>query len=1526
MSCAILLKNGNPSKLFSDLAKIYPENKAIEIYAKATTPSIISTFKKFDVNNEPTVEEVQSIIKDDKDKIRFSRTPESKKTLDIFKSIREQITKQSNDDNAYVANNGKTAERVTNAVKQFVAEFNKEEWIENSIRNKVAKIPSTNVEEYRKELEAKLIEFERSAINGTRLHAVLEIMFNEKLSSIDNLVDNNGRTRYEKLYDDETHKNLKDSNSLKSITESLFLIKNQILEGLIKSKIVSIMPEVIVYDAESNIAGTIDLVVVYEDGSVDIFDYKFSSKSVDKWSDYKFESIKYQQAFYKSILNKKGIKVNKATIISSEMKTNDGELIGVSTPQFTNIINSIRTQSEIGANVKRVLNLKIDDEIVVTDTAKSVYHIVNQLSNENKNIFGDIEIAKNSIDNFWFKVKHTGFLNSITGKRYSFNPNDRKSITDEKEQKKLIETYLTQLEQRKQELPSYFSEFVTNARLNGINNTKWSFGYNQDIVKNNILKAASKYINAKYTNENGEVIYEWDILENDTLSNLGLVMFKSKLTNMVDIVSVNSEVLTNPFETKNKGSKTILGNLLTKYQENNYDLITNSIGNLEAFKAFLYAVSSDIEFNIANIVVMSENSNPYIVTSKEMLDLIREVNRTKVFKNDEVFKEIYEKINNPMLNFSFRVDYQNYLKTILSKNLTAERKLKLQEFYNEYSQKMEGLDDLRIMLIDRIEDLNKIVDRKKAAGRQYNYYLEELRIAQQALLEIENVNIKDEVDIDKQGFFYMTQNRLFTDPDDFTTKSTKAIVEINSITVSNISKRFIDYKKKTQKTIESVINENLGRLSANVGGYTINAYDNVFEYEKDNTGKWIRTMRLRDIDNDVIVAPFQRPLTDNEKNLITTFMKVLDDTRKSKMSPQQYDDFNADPSRKREIPLLPASLLSRIKQNYTSDLSLNGILTNIRQLQKSATETYKNILNVDLAFRDDTEYQRSRELKRKMVDSFVWLENNQNKREEMINSTNEEFELDLELILDLYMLNNYKVMEYNKTLPYVNAIKSLVLLNKQQFFTSLKPEEQTNIEVANEKFIEEIIWGVKDKEQDEAQMKKLTGIMKQFTAGARLMFSPVTGAFNMLTNTWSSLSSVSLGLASDKIGLDNYLKGMMFVGMTPSNLVNNDNLVNEIALNYRVANAETYRLREVMSMSNRGINAFFSRWAHWMNSAPDYMHRVGLFSAEMIKEGTLKLDSKGNVRSDSAHQFIDGKMVYNEKLDDRFNLLFDKTSDKTSVKYLEQLAFYNALKQDLSKEAFGINEDGSLARAYSAMDSKAKVRRANLIYGDYNPENRSEMERLAVVSLFFQFKRWMKAKKNTWFMENIKLEGNREAYLYKDNDVIPHEEYKNMSEAEIQKLVDEGWVVGQMHVGRMHEGILQTLLYMYDELRLKGFKEGIDGILSMDDFRKRNLGQMFGDLLLLALISFGISMLFDKKENLLLHTVFDRSIEDLNILNIIGLNPFADFKGTNLPFASISLMEDIYFKVVGNITDPEQMTSDVLNSISIVRQFKDYVE
>ena len=108
---------------------------------------------------------------------------------------------------------------------------------------------------------------------------------------------------------------------------------------------------------------------------------------------------------------------------------------------------------------------------------------------------------------------------------------------------------------------------------------------------------------------------------------------------------------------------------------------------------------------------------------------------------------------------------------------------------------------------------------------------------------------------------------------------------------------------------------------------------------------------------------------------------------------------------------------------------------------------------------------------------------------------------------------------------------------------------------------------------------------------------------------------------------------------------------------------------------------------------------MSLLLARMIQDGSLK-----------AHKIIDGKLVYNWKQDQRFNIYAKGPNYANDPEYSKQRGLYWTLIREFNNQnltEIPLKEGDALPQAYTYHDIKVIKDFSNLIFGYYDQDSRS---------------------------------------------------------------------------------------------------------------------------------------------------------------------------------------------------------------------------
>jgi len=115
------------------------------------------------------------------------------------------------------------------------------------------------------------------------------------------------------------------------------------------------------------------------------------------------------------------------------------------------------------------------------------------------------------------------------------------------------------------------------------------------------------------------------------------------------------------------------------------------------------------------------------------------------------------------------------------------------------------------------------------------------------------------------------------------------------------------------------------------------------------------------------------------------------------------------------------------------------------------------------------------------------------------------------------------------------------------------------------------------------------------------------------------------------------------------------NIIESLNMAHGFSNMNLSSMIDRSSTTKTGLPHFFSNYVQGLNRAPEYMTRMGIFVAELIKDDAWK-----------AHSFKDGKLEYDWRKDGRFEAYANNR--KSDTKYQQQRGLFLTLMQEFNRE------------------------------------------------------------------------------------------------------------------------------------------------------------------------------------------------------------------------------------------------------------------
>lgn len=1246
------------------------------------------------------------------------------------------------------------------------------------------------------------------------------------------------------------------------------------------------LTEARLFDRDSKVAGTSDLLVIDHDGNVHIYDYKTSAKSELEWNSNKNESNRYQLAFYRQMLRRAGYNVGSTHILPVELKEIDYANNAVQDFDMGRISTKYFKETEaLMQNVKTIMpHTSTTETQQITDNTATHQFMKETFNYEQKKIVR----GSKSVDDEYDRMLRTQRFGDAS--QYYYWPLGGNSTghkwpktLGEAAIKNKIADILKDVDEANTKLPQHIKDFTTDAKqviadggtLGDVNWAGWSKDPNSNIKIRNLLH--------KYVKDSA-----WEVVDSDALADLNMISFENTQTNEIDFLSLSSDNLNQKPEFVVPDATTILGNFMNDNKAGQLGITqTATNGDVELLKMYSFIKANKplyVDRKIGSMYALNIIDNDKIPAVKtQTLETLEKWH--KLLSAAVPQFAIPDSTWEPQQIDKARsaVDYISGLledKSWKSQVTGIDRLKGYVKQYNDLSydavdEKIDALHNLSITLQKAIGYDFKAISQSS----ENNDIGIAIKLASEAILQLKKIPMTIEEDL-KQWGYILNENANTTSPKSFKNLAQANLVSITTDAMNNVRNSFLKYVNE-DGGLRDIHDKLYSQMSSVVHvkalGYNLDIFDKLLEHDADKP-----TMRFKDPDD------LKNRLSQPQKDYIKAFLNTVNVVRLTKMikngkSDQDIADFLASPDA-RNIPLLKASALTAFKG---------------KNFKQFTDDFFRELMNPGNIFSDDTQSLKRITNQSKMFNGFDLYDQNIAKRAERIDNAPEgEFETDLELVLATYMMAHHKEIEVNKKLPLVNAIQTSVMLNEIFNFNPTP-----NLVKLQKDYVATTLFGKTMLAGESEKVAKLTKGIQEATSAAMMWFNPLTGATEMISGLFGNVVRLMANKYNEHtFGIKEYLKAHAIVAGT---LNENKSSIKHVgfcdAINeiYGLSEMDVQRAAHEVQTGSAGLAHFRSKYAYWFNTFPGYFNRLVLFTAQAIKDGVIDVDTIGHLTKNSAYQMIDSRLVYNEKLDKRFSLYTNNKQmpDSRQTKdYKEQKALYLAVTQDLINEADGMKSDGTMARAYNNKQRNSLKEFADEVHGSYDKENKTNFQKMAFGRIFMQFKGWISAKKNRWFTETNINETRGSYETQYDADGNPVSVWK----------------------GKVTEGITQSILAMYHEIQANKFNIAKSWD-NMNATQRENFMFLLGDTLVFGLLALIVEMFTGpgmKKDNPLgyegLHALSNSS-KDFFIGSTIG-----SVSGSKNPLAlaswSTKVLNDSWGVMTGSKTP-----SNLLDNVAIYR-------
>lgn len=361
---------------------------------------------------------------------------------------------------------------------------------------------------------------------------------------------------------------------------------------------------------------------------------------------------------------------------------------------------------------------------------------------------------------------------------------------------------------------------------------------------------------------------------------------------------------------------------------------------------------------------------------------------------------------------------------------------------------------------------------------------------------------------------------------------------------------------------------------------------------------------------------------------------------------------------------------------------------------------------------------------------FNKLALNQDQRRQMIEDKGVGFfETDLEAVIALALPSYIKSEVSKKYIPVLSAMQISLKIGE-----SLGEQKQQAVEHALDKLIRTKFWGENYLESDNSGLLTVArwlNVMKKGLSALALGFNPRSFVREFLQGTWMGISRAKL---SNFPGINEktYKDAYEYVLLHAHENFSSVSKLQQLDARYGIANYSLTNISRKRKLNWFGIRNMSSDTLFWGSTSPDFQHRVTMVVAKMMGDGVWEAYEMNE----------DNDLVYNWKKDKRFSIYAEGKTD--DPKYLEQKTLYLRYIEELNAANMkfvdkngterNYKEGDDLPEAYLPKEIQAMKNYSDLLYGHYDDESRSLINDMFLGAFFMQYKTYIVSRIEQWTM------------------------------------------------------------------------------------------------------------------------------------------------------------------------------------------------
>lgn len=1237
----------------------------------------------------------------------------------------------------------------------YTPKIEKDNFIQNQARILRMKDPDLSEEESLRLAESEFQSYEKKKFDAYIIHAICRRYFSEITkddirATIINLKDLNSSNS---KFIDRANYIMNNDNILEQIKNIYFeMRKIDIQNGSTVLYDIPIQREIMLDDQKVKIYDTIDKVIIYANGHVDLVKYKITEDNPAVWpnsiGDSKVEKYRFELAFIKTILEDQGIsfKDNVNLKIGAIQLNYDHEdpanllITDINPKPFNLQMDVVDGQYKMSKYISVARNI-IQPEIRIEDCDAAIEKVNFELNQ----IFPEKGIKLKSqmitIDQ-WIKdnpdkihkipqvpggdnkYKYELFL----GKEHIFISEDS-DPENNSEMKEYIEQFLKDKERGNQIVVNTLQTAIEQATIDGYikeSNLK-AFLDSAD----NLKDILDPYF-TKETNSEGKEVPIWKCIKNSVLSEYNILLFQNNKTGQLDIINVTNLNLNTKIKF-NKGNN-LAGHYLMDLDARLPDASYGLISGIQIVSLLNQLISTIKNPKLGTMKIIStinggvsQNYNIETFINKIYKPLINIVNNN--INSDQ-------KIQIKLSNNDFIDEYQTIydeLKNILNSNRSfllveeTEQKFRLQaenivgNYTTTSEKRLKQMEDLLHTFegFYKSSTAEELADKLKESGESGRRVLKLIKNIYEYVSKAKNREVSQSETVD-------SLLKKFTKPRNI--KSHNFTVTLN--TWAEYRTRINTEAYNVGKEIDKIVTD-----LYKAAGYT--------ELQNRTFGGQISVFKNMFEDGDLM--KFKDPYDDKNDllNYERTFLKqALLIFAKHRYKNLGYEFNITDPDSKEcldfikhnsiwyfNCPLQKTSNSSALQTGYTFKQAADKI----EQLMKDPKVWLDERL--DKASLD--EYIRSKyannidDITKLQVQNYFNYGEADNTSNETCNSTRRlkllsehenknYFEHNIENLLRDFTFESVRT-ENIKAFMFDTKLQLLVinLIGKEQKNLN---EFKDEIDLIKE-FIKINVFHMPTMSKTEQSLARVVIPLKRLITN---LFIP--GNLGGMARDINEGFSQSICRALTKVGTDISAKDVISAyGIVTKDTISNPrmaSLVHQLCIKYQLSNIDVSNPAEGQKTERGIVN--FENFMYQTMKRPDFLNRMVLFVAQCKHDGVweaLSSDEYGNIH-------------YDWKKDKRFNLL--ASNDKRNInEYNKQKSlFYSLIRQwNIDHPNNQTKDYTELPMPYSELEVRRNKDLSDNIYGAYDRSTKAMGEFGLLMMTFGNFTTWMNGQIENYYKQ-----------------------------------------------------------------------------------------------------------------------------------------------------------------------------------------------